>query len=232
MWTRVKQGIGAMVEVSKLPMETLDRDITVTVTTTQTNEDKRLGYRHIRTASKKERGNSPKTSVSRWDFESPSTLSFRVVRFLLDTGEYETVVTSLDRKTFPLEMLKKLYHMRWGVETSFRELKYAIGLVNIHAKKDELIRQDIFACLIMYNFCERITGIVVVQQKAKNVHTYQVNYTMAIHICRDFFSRRSKAGFSVLEEIQRYILPLRPGRRDERNIKAKTVVSFLYRVAA
>jgi hypothetical protein len=102
---------------------------------------------------------------------------------------------------------------------------------NIHAKKYELIRQEIFAGLIMYNFCERITGAVVVQQKTENVHVYQVNYTTAIHICRDFFSQSDVFGLQVLDEIRKHILPIRPGRRNKRNIKAKTVVSFLYRVA-
>lgn len=229
---RVKQDANCMAEIRKLQMETLDKDIDVSVTTTQTNEDKRLGRRFIQTGSKNGRVNSSKTSISRWDFESPYRLSFRAVRFMLDNGEYETVVTSLDRKAFPYELIKELYHMRWGVETSFRELKYAIGLVNIHAKKDELIRQDIFASLIMYNFCERITGAVVVQRKIANVYTYQVNYTMAIHICRDFYAQSDKFGLLVLDEIQKYILPIRPGRRDKRNMKNKTVVSFLYRIAA
>lgn len=31
-----------------------------------------------------------------------------------------------------MEEIKKLYAMRWGIETSFRELKYAIGLACFH----------------------------------------------------------------------------------------------------
>ena len=53
---------------------------------------------------------------------------FRVVRFLLDTGEYETLATSLPR-SITLSEIKELYHARWGIETAFRELKYGIGLV-------------------------------------------------------------------------------------------------------
>ena len=47
-----------------------------------------------------------------------------------------------------------LYTKPWGIETSFRELKYAVGLVNFHAKKQEYIIQETFARLIMYNFAE------------------------------------------------------------------------------
>ncbi len=37
---------------------------------------------------------------------------------------------------------KNLYASRWGIETSFRDLKYSIGLVNFHAKKKEGILQE------------------------------------------------------------------------------------------
>ncbi len=55
-------------------------------------------------------------------------LHFRVVRFLISDGNYETVYTNLDADAFPIEKIKKLYHLRWGIETSLRELKYAFGL--------------------------------------------------------------------------------------------------------
>ena len=84
----------------------------------------------------------------------------------------------------------------------------------------------------MYNFCERITGAVVIKQKSENIHVYQVNYTMAIHICRDYYAQSYKYELSVIDEIRKHVLPLRPGRRDKWNIKDKGAVSFLYRVAA
>ena len=38
------------------------------------------------------------------------------------------ITTNLPKEDFPVEEIKKVYAMRWGIETSFRELKYAIGL--------------------------------------------------------------------------------------------------------
>ena len=63
-----------------------------------------------------------------------------------------------------------------GIETSFRELKYAIGLTNFHAKKVEYIVQEVYARMIMYNFCEMITLHVIINQTDKR-HIYQVNFT-------------------------------------------------------
>lgn len=41
----------------------------------------------------------------------------------------------LPRDEFPTDVLKELYKMRWGIETAFEELKYNVGLANIHGKK-------------------------------------------------------------------------------------------------
>ncbi|MBD8501263.1 IS4 family transposase, partial [Paenibacillus arenosi] len=72
-------------------------------------------------------------------------ISFRVVRLLLPNGTYETVITNLSADEFPPDEIKLLYKMRWGIETSFRALKYTVGLTNFHAKKQKSIVQEIFA---------------------------------------------------------------------------------------
>ena len=62
--------------------------------------------------------------------------------------------------------------MRWGIETSFRELKYAIGLSSFHSKKVEYIMQEIYARLVLYNYCEIITmNVVIHQKKIQNMFT-------------------------------------------------------------
>lgn len=121
--------------------------------------------------------------------------------------------------------------MRWGIETSFRELKYAIGLSCFHAKKVEYIKQEIFARLLLYNFCEIITTHVVIQQKDTK-HVYQVNYTLAIHLCRYFLRFPTDISPPNVERlIQKNLLPVRPGRSDPRKVKPKAAVSFLYGIA-
>lgn len=39
------------------------------------------------------------------------------------------------------------YHLRWDIETSFRELKYALGGISFHSKKDDFIQMDNVKCL-------------------------------------------------------------------------------------
>lgn len=158
-------------------------------------------------------------------------ITFRVVRFKISENSYETIMTNLDSSEFSTEEIKKLYHMRWGIETSFRELKYSLGLINFHSKNVEYIIQEIFAKLVMYNFCEIITLHVVIKQKSTK-HTYQVNFTMAMQICTHFFKCPENISPHDVEAlIRKYILPIRDGRKDQRKLKSKTTISFNYRVA-
>lgn len=158
-------------------------------------------------------------------------ITVRAVRFKITEDTYETIITNLAAEKFSPMKIKELYHLRWGIETSFRELKYAIGLIRFHSKKVEHITQEIFARLVMYNFCELITMHVVIQQK-ETKHSYQVNFTRAIQICKYYFKCPSDISPPDVEAlIRKNILPIRDGRKDPRKVKAKAVVSFLYRVA-
>ena len=56
-------------------------------------------------------------------------IEFRIVSICLDNGTYTFIATNLSEE-FPLEEINKLYRMCWSEETSFRELKYTIGLIN------------------------------------------------------------------------------------------------------
>lgn len=82
--------------------------------------------------------------------------------------------------------------MHWEIETSFRELKYAIGLTGFHAKKADYIRQEIWTRMVLYNFCEVITTRIVLTQGKGNKHVYQPNYTRAIKIYFYFLSMKAK----------------------------------------
>jgi len=158
-------------------------------------------------------------------------ISFRIVRFQISDSGYETIITNLDKEEFPVEKIKELYHLRWGIETSFRELKYSIGLTSFHAKKVEYIIQEIYARLTMYNFCKLITMNVVIHQK-NTQYGYQANFTAAIKICRYYFKCLNDISPPDVEAlIRKNILPIRNGRKDPRKVRPKATVSFNYRVA-
>ena len=156
-------------------------------------------------------------------------LPFRIVRFKLSDSSYETVITNLDTEGFPPAELKRLYGMRWGIETSFRELKYTVGLLHFHAKKVENITQEIFARLIMYNFTELITSHVVIQ-KFNRKHPCKANFSVAVQVCRQFLLGNISPP-DVEATISRNVSVTRTGRSNPRNMVVKHAISFLYRVA-
>ncbi|WP_303669709.1 IS4 family transposase [Selenomonas ruminantium] len=226
---RVKEGWNT--EVKALPMEEFDVDVPLDIRTTQTKEDK-VAFKNGTAKYISGKSKFGKNKVSQtWDFESKHKMSIRVVRFKITEDKYETIATSLDRGSFPADKIKELYNMRWGIETSFRDLKYAIGMVNFHARKDNAIIQEIFASLVMYNFSERITACVVIVCATPRVYEYQVNFAVSAHICRSYYRKQENAPPTILQEIAKYIEPVRQGRADKRKLKAQTVVNFIYRVA-
>ena len=159
----------------------------------------------------------------------PYSLSLRLVRIEISENKYELLITNLKPEDFSPTDLKQLYSMRWGIETSFRTLKYTLGLVYFHSKKEEYITQEIFAKLTMYNFTELITSHVVIRQKNRK-HHYKVNFSASVHICRSFFSGNISP--SLVEAlISKYVVPIRQSVSNPRKMNSKTAVCFLYRVA-
>ena len=138
-------------------------------------------------------------------------ISFRVVRFAVKEGLYETVITNLPADRFPPPLLRELYHKRWGIETSFRDLKYTLALTHFHAKKRSLLRLH----------------AIFTQPEGK--YLYRVNAAFAAHIAREFL-----LGFVPATKVEplitKFLLPVRPGQQKLRNMRVKRPASFQYRM--
>ena len=159
---------------------------------------------------------------------NPYMLKFRLVRFEIAENSYELLVTNLDKEKFNIAELKELYAMRWGIETSFRDLKYSLSLSYFHSKKTEHILQEIFARLTMYNFAELITSHVVIKQKNRK-YSYRINFAAAVHICRNFFLKNiSPSDIEAL--LLMHLLPVRQRSTNPRRGSPRAAPSFIYRI--
>ena len=226
---RVKQNRSSMREIARLPMCELDCSIGFTITTTQTNEDKKHRYIHISVPKKSKPGS--KTKRGRWDFPSPYPMRLRIVRFQLDTGDFETLATSLP-PSFTIDDLKTLYNMRWGIETSFRDLKYTVGLVHLHGKSDAFVEQEVYAALTAFNYASRVAREVVIRQPQDGVYAYRVNFKNAVTLAKEHIRNPALDNATLAREIAKHAVPIRPGRKDHRNLRVKGFVGFTYRIAA
>ena len=141
-------------------------------------------------------------------------ISFRIVRFELSTSSYECILTNLPEDEFPPDKIKELYNLRWGIESSFRQLKYTVGLSNFHSYKPEFIKQEILAKIILYNATEAIIQCVAVQHSETTKHGYKVNFAYAVHICRIFLRYTTKEGsMDVSTIISKELVPIRNNRK-------------------
>lgn len=155
-------------------------------------------------------------------------LPLRILRFKLNDDSYEAIITTLSREEFSMDEIKKIYHIRWGIETAYMHLKYAIGLNHLHSRKKEFILQEIFAKLTMYNYCEKITRSIVVEESVGNKHIYQVNISMAFHICLKYYKSEK---INIRELIKKYILPIRKDRAYPRKVRRRSFIHFNYRIS-
>lgn len=236
---RVKNGLGGFKEIMDLPDSECDVDINSVITSSNyyyTTNHKDMPNLHLVNTVKNRR----KAEVSKyyrnraWDHERVVSLKFRAVKFKINEetkDSWEVLITNLNRFEFPLERLKELYHLRWDIETSFRNLKYALGAINFHSKKDEFIDMELFAHLTMYNATSACISEVPVKH-SNHKHIYAIDFKMACQIVRRYYYLHNKKPYhAIYAEIASYINPVRPGRKDERNLKTRSPVSFLYRVA-
>ena len=123
-----------------------------------------------------------------------------------------------------------MYNKRWGIETSFRELKYAVAMNAFHSKRRDLIKQEILIKILFYNFSERVIQNIKPKQK-KRKHKYQINFTRAFHLIRLVLTK-IKRGIkppNIESILEKEIEPVRPDRSSTRKVRHQTPVFFIYR---
>lgn len=234
---RTKATAGAISEIRDLPDDNIDKDMTFKVTTSGQyyRQHKNENLHHITHINKHYKKDiSKNTKDARWDFEQFCDIKCRVCKFRIkDEGDdqWEVLLTNLNRFEFPLTEMKKMYHLRWGIETSFMELKYDLSGISFHSKKADFIIMELYAHFIMFNVVSRYINQTTVCTNKNRKHNYEIDFKMACLIVRKYF--REKLDYrDVYKELIMYVHPIRPDRKDKRKaVRPKTAICFVYRVA-
>ena len=166
-----------------------------------------------------------------YDFITPGSndtdcLKLRVLKFKIAENTYEYIVTNLPKRIFSIDEIKALYHLRWGEETAFRHLKYAGNMVHIHSLKKELLLQEIYGKLTMYNFSSWLSASLCPSGRNTDKYHYSVNHTQLQKICLRFL-RGSITDVATL--ILRFLVPVRPGRSFKRCLRRQSADTLGYR---
>lgn len=161
--------------------------------------------------------------------KSEYDISLRVIRIEISEGCFENIITNLPDLEFDIDDFKDLYHLRWNVENSFRDIKYPLCLKALHSKKYKYIVQEVWARAILHNFSTEISTNVEVE-KCGRKHVYQINFSGAFKTCREFLRiHDNKTVLDVEGLIAQNIEPIRPGRNFARQARFKLPISFCYR---
>lgn len=155
-------------------------------------------------------------------------MHFRVVRFKLDNGSYEAVITNLPREEATPAQLKRFYNMRWGIETSFRTLKYTLGGYIFHSKKMNAVMQELYGKLVLYNFCCFIIALTDFKDETRSKYQKKIKMATAIEICATYLNEGSQV--RVEEILSRFLTPIRKNRSSPRGrIREQPAKAFNYR---
>jgi hypothetical protein len=143
------------------------------------------------------------------------TLNTKVIKLMLDSGETETLITSIRDKRMGVEAFKALYFKRWGVETKIGELKHSIETENFSGRTKETIFQDFFVSMYLANMIavaahDAQPVIDFATAEHENKYTYKVNKNHAIGAFKDRFIA------AALEENQR-----------KRNHRIKQIINLI-----
>ena len=161
-------------------------------------------------------------------------LQFRVLKIKTGDNTYEYIVTNLPY-SFDLDDIKEIYHLRWGIEITFRYLKHANGLLHFHSKKPEFLRQEIYANLILYNFGMFLANEAAAEnnrkQRGNNKYSYQIDISTALKLARKYLIRRdTRPSVDIIGLMTRCVHAVKTEfRQFRRPLRGISAIHFGYR---
>ena len=152
----------------------------------------------------------------------------RVLQFRLISGELEALITNVPIwKLSPFQMYY-IYSRRWGIEDSFRNLKYKISLSQLHSWMKDYVRQELWAKLVTFNFVSFIANHTKVPETKRlkpRKYEYKIRISNAVVLCRNLLVGAITVK-SFAREIVLLPVPIRPNRSYGRDVKPKSAVPF------
>jgi hypothetical protein len=165
------------------------------------------------------------------DFENEYyEMNLRVLRFKITEDTYECLVTNLSEDEMSAEEFKDIYHLRWNEEGAFRDLKYTIGMLYFHSANQELIRQEIYASLILHNYCRLLINNIPPDENRNWKWKYKSNFKLAVTNIRRYMNDEIDENELILR-IKKFLIPIRPGRSYSRNVRPQSCKTPSYYTA-
>lgn len=164
----------------------------------------------------------------------------RVLKFKLDSGIVETLITNIFDERFSVADFKELYIKIWGIEVKYNEIKNKLQIENFTGETPIAIEQDFYSTMYLANMValarKDANQVIEEEYKEKGLkYEYKVNTNVLIGKLKDTLItmiatnnpwKRSRMLKHIEKEIERNVIPVRPDRRFERkNHKCTQMVS-------
>lgn len=207
------------------PNEDCDRWVTIAITRRKKNA-KNISCDAIRCIRKSRNFDLIKPE----DTSTVFMLNIRCTCVELSDGNYEYLISNLPTDKFSASDLKELYWKRWNIETSFRSLKYALSLSYLHSTNRELIIQEVYAKVILYNFTSLIHAYAQVyhelqEAKSTNKHKYNVSFDDAVPLAKALLKKKMTNDI-IKTLLLKHLTAVRVGHESARHVRSQTVKSL------
>ena len=122
----------------------------------------------------------------------------------------ERLASNLPLEEFSTDDLKELYNKRWKIETNFDRLKNIIHIENFSGYSEEIIKQDFYANIFMFNFLMlmKLDADEKIQEKHKDKelkYEYQTNLNVLYGLIKlempDLLSKNPKEREEAVDRI-------------------------------
>jgi Transposase DDE domain len=125
------------------------------------------------------------------DSRDKTTITVRVVFVHRDGFRRRRLVTSLlDPIMFPASELARLYHMRWDIETFYRDFKHALRATSWHCQTPETFHQEILVHMIV---CCLIRIAMIEGSGQSKLSVGQISFARTLTETRLLFKKLSAA---------------------------------------
>ena len=154
----------------------------------------------------------------------------RAMKTVLPTGEIEMLLTNIADEKWAIQDFADLYHMRWGIEEEYKNLKRRLHLEAFTGKTENTVKQDFWASLLADNMLSIIESemneeIQEARNGKKNKYKYEVNRNALVGHFRSYYHKilsepdpdmREKMMQLMMERASRLVIPIKPGRSNPR----------------
>jgi hypothetical protein len=167
------------------------------------------------------------------NYDKNTPIKVRLIRVELDNGEVEILMTTLlCSKKYPTKEFKKLYFLRWKIETFYDEIKNKLKVEFFSGYSEIVIRQDFNCAIFLSNLqsaflhdLEPDIEQINQEKREKNQYEININTNLSYGFLRNrilLLLTKNQPTDVIIEELEKLFLahtiPIRPNRSNPRNM--------------